>query len=47
VFDCVTPYGMKVSERQVRARLTDAVAASYPEYYCVITMEHGFTGAHH
>lgn len=45
VFDCVTPYGMKESERQVRARLADAVAASYPEYYCVITMEHGFTGA--
>ncbi len=45
VFDCVTPYGMEVSQRQVRARLADAVTAAYPEYYCVITMEHGFPGA--
>lgn len=45
VFDCVTPYGMALSPREVRARISDAVAAQYPEYRCVITMEHGFTGA--
>lgn len=47
VFDCVIPYGMEIPPREVRARISEAVAAQYPGYQCVITLEHGYTGAQH
>ena len=42
VFDCVVPYDLKISGREIRKRIDQAVRDQYPEYYCVITLEHGF-----
>ena len=44
VFDCIVPYEVKLDEEDIRQRITRVVQAEYPNYYCVITLEHGFTG---
>ena len=45
VFDCVMPYRLSDQMRAVKEQLCAQVTAQYPGYYCVITMEHGFTEA--
>ena len=45
VFDCVVPYGLKMSEREIKAQICRRVSAEYPNYYCVITLENSFV--HH
>ena len=42
VFDCVVPYGMKMTEREIKAHICSRVSAQYPNYYCVITLENSF-----
>jgi len=44
VFDCMVPYGFSMSAGEIKARITQAVRAEYPNYYCVITLEHSFAG---
>ena len=44
VFDCIVPYEVKLEGEDIRQRITRVVQAEYPNYYCVITLEHGFTG---
>ncbi len=43
VFDCVVPYGLEMSAREIRKRMDQAVRDVYPDFYCVITLEHGYT----
>ena len=45
VFDCVVPYGLKMSEREIKAQICRRVSAEYPNYYCVITVVNSFV--HH
>lgn len=42
VFDCIVPYGFAMSGSQIKARISREVAAAYPNYYCVATLEHSF-----
>lgn len=42
VFDCVVPYELKMENREIKERIWRAVRAEYPNYYCVITLEHGY-----
>ena len=42
VFDCVVPYDLKMEAREIKERIWRAVRADYPNYYCVITLEHGY-----
>lgn len=42
VFDCVVPYEVKLSHREIRERICREVQADYPNYYCVITLENSF-----
>ena len=42
VFDCVVPYDLSMSGREIRKRIDQAVRDRYPECFCVITLEHGF-----
>lgn len=42
VFDCVMPYGLKMTEREIKAHICHRVNAEYPNYYCVITLENSF-----
>ena len=44
VFDCVVPYDMTMDEAEIRRRISEAVSAQYPNYYCVITTERSFVG---
>ena len=44
VFDCIVPYEVKLEEDDIKQRITRVVQAEYPNYYCVITLEHSFTG---
>ena len=44
VFDCIVPYEVKLTGEDIRQRITRVVQAEYPNYYCVITLEHGYTG---
>lgn len=42
VFDCVVPYDFSMSQRAIRERISREVAAKYPGYCCVITLEHSY-----
>ena len=42
VFDCVVPYDLGMEGREIKERIWCAVRAEYPNYYCVITLEHGY-----
>ena len=42
VFDCVVPYGCRVTDKEIRERICREVQAEYPNYYCVITLENSF-----
>lgn len=44
VFDCIVPYGLAMSSGEIKSRIAQAVRAEYPNYYCVITLEHSFAG---
>lgn len=44
VFDCTVPYEVKLDGDDIKQRITRVVQAEYPNYYCVITLEHGFVG---
>lgn len=45
VFDCVVPYDIHISAKDVREKISYEVRTKYPNYYCVITVEHSFTSA--
>lgn len=42
VFDCVVPYGFEMAEKEIKRRICEGVRAEYPNYSCVITLEHSF-----
>lgn len=42
VFDCVVPYDLKMEAREIKEKIWREVRAEYPNYYCVITLEHGY-----
>ena len=42
VFDCVVPYGMAMDEKEIKRQISSSVRAAYPNYFCVITLEHSF-----
>ncbi|MBE5798314.1 MAG: cation transporter [Clostridiales bacterium] len=44
VFDCIVPYEVKLEGEDIRKRIARVVQAEYPNYYCVIKLEHSFTG---
>lgn len=47
VFDCVVPYDLKMSHREIRERICREVKADYPNYFCVITLENSFVHREH
>ena len=42
VFDCVVPFGCRITHREIRERICQEVQADYPNYYCVITLENSY-----
>ena len=47
IFDCVVPSGCSLSHTDVCRRIREAVSASYPGYYCVITVDESFAPIQH
>lgn len=43
VFDCIVPFEMKLSESEIRRRITSELEKEYPGYCCIATLEHGYT----
>ena len=42
VFDCVVPFGCRITHREIRERICQEVQADYPNYYCVIMLENSY-----
>ena len=47
IFDCVVPPQFRMSEAQLRTAIRNRVTSQYPDYRCVITVEHGFAAIPH
>lgn len=42
IFDCLVPRGLKRSDEEIKAEIDALVKETYPEYYCVITVDHSY-----
>lgn len=47
IFDCVVPHGLKLSDEQVKEAIDLLVKETYPNYFCVITIDHSYTEVMH
>ncbi|MCH5272260.1 MAG: cation transporter [Lachnospiraceae bacterium] len=45
IFDCLVPWGIAQSDAQIKEAVEELVKETYPNYYCVITVDHGYAGA--
>ena len=43
IFDCLVPRGLKRTDAEIKAEITERVRMTYPDYYCVITVDHSYT----
>lgn len=43
IFDCLVPRGLKESDEEIKASIDTLVKKTYPNYYCVITVDHSYT----
>lgn len=43
IFDCVVPRGLKRSDEEIKEAIDSLVKETYPNYYCVITVDHSYT----
>ena len=42
IFDCIMPYGMSMSESELREKISELVRQKDPSYNCVITIDRSF-----
>lgn len=47
IFDCVVPRGLSRSDEEIRQAIDLLVKETYPNYYCVITVDHSYTEMMH
>lgn len=47
IFDCVVPFGIDMTEREVKKAVCDMVSEKYPNYYCVITIDKSYAAMPH
>ena len=43
IFDCVVPRGLKRSDEEIKEAIDRLVKETYPNHYCVITVDHSYT----
>lgn len=43
IFDCVVPRGLAQSDEEIKEAIDRVVKETYPNYYCVITVDHSYT----
>lgn len=44
IFDCVVPYGSKLSHADICADIRHKVSEAYPDHFCVITIDENYMG---
>ncbi len=42
IFDCLVPRGLKESDTEIKEAIGELVKETYPDYYCVITVDHSY-----
>ena len=42
VFDCVMPYSVEISEKELCSRISRMVIDAFPNHYCIITIDRDF-----
>ncbi len=47
IFDCVRPHGLNMTDSALKERITELVQETYPEMYCVITIDTSFAPIPH
>lgn len=43
IFDCVVPRGLRRSDEEIKEAIDALVKETYPNYFCVITIDHSYT----
>lgn len=43
IFDCLVPRGLKKTDEEIKMAISTLVQKTYPEYVCVITVDHSYT----
>lgn len=43
IFDCVIPMGLSQSDEEIKESIGQLVQQTYPDHYCVITVDHSYT----
>lgn len=43
IFDCVIPHGLDRSDEEMKEAIDKRVKQTYPNYFCVITVDHSYT----
>lgn len=43
IFDCVVPRGLARSDEEIKEEIDRLVKETYPNYFCVITVDHSYT----
>ncbi|MBQ8148777.1 MAG: cation transporter [Lachnospiraceae bacterium] len=47
IFDCVVPHEFEMTDKQVKERIQELVSETYPDYYCVITVDKSYAALPH
>lgn len=47
IFDCVVPHGLALSDTELKAAIAKLVTDTYPNYYCVITLDKSYAALPH
>jgi len=47
IFDCVVPHGLARSDEEIKKVIDLLVKETYPNYFCVITIDHSYTEVMH
>ncbi len=42
IFDCLVPRGLTESDAEIKEAIEELVKETYPDYYCVITVDHSY-----
>ena len=47
IFDCAVPSDFSLSDSELSARIDALVRQTYPDYHCLITIDHSFAPVNH
>lgn len=47
IFDCVVPFGFRLTDEELKQEIQNRVSKEYPGYYCMITIDKSFAALPH